>query len=102
MKILIKNGRVVDPKNNLDGILDILVEDSRISKVSKNIQNNAENIIDATDRIVMPGIVDMHVHLREPGREDKETIKSGTWAAVYGGVISHAQYLTLYGLRREH
>jgi dihydroorotase len=88
MKILIKNGRVVDPANNIDGIYDILVENDKISEVTKNITTSADNIIDAADKIVMPGIVDMHVHLREPGREDKETITTGTMAALRGGVTS--------------
>ena len=88
MKLLIKNGRIVDPANNLDEAMDILVENSKISQVARNIKASAEQIIDATDKIVMPGIVDMHVHLREPGREDKETIASGTKAAAKGGVTS--------------
>jgi len=87
-KILIKNGRVVDPANKLDEVLDILIENGKISKVAKNIKNGAGETIDATGKIVMPGIVDMHVHLREPGREDKETIASGTRAALKGGVTS--------------
>jgi dihydroorotase len=88
MSLLIKGGRVVDPANNLDAVMDILVEDAKISKVAKNIKADADTVIDATDKIVMPGLVDMHVHLREPGREDKETIASGTKAAAKGGVTS--------------
>jgi dihydroorotase len=88
MKVLIKNGRVIDPANNLDGVADILVENSSIVKVAQNIKADAEMVIDATDKIVMPGIVDIHVHLREPGREDKETIASGTAAAAKGAVTS--------------
>ncbi len=88
MKLLIKNGHVVDPANNIDEIRDILVEDSKIFKVAKDINEKADRIIDATARIVMPGVVDMHVHLREPGREDKETICTGTKAALKGGVTS--------------
>jgi len=86
--ILIKNGRVIDPANNIDEALDVLVEDGRVSKVAKNISSETKEIIDAQDKIVMPGLVDMHVHLREPGREDKETIASGTKAALKGGVTS--------------
>ena len=88
MKLLIKNGLVIDPANNIEGVLDVLVEGAKISKVSRNIQSAAEKIIDATDKIVLPGIVDMHVHLRQPGREDKETVASGTKAALKGGVTS--------------
>ena len=88
MKLLIKGGRVIDPANNLDEVVDILVENSTISKVAKNIKANGSEIIDATGKIVMPGLVDMHVHLREPGREDKETVETGTRAAAKGGVTS--------------
>jgi dihydroorotase len=88
MKLLIKNGRVVDPANNLDEARDILVENGKISKVAKVINNGADKTIDAAGKIVMPGLVDMHVHLRQPGREDKETIASGTRAALKGGVTT--------------
>jgi len=88
VKILVKNGRIIDPANNIDGILDILIENSKISKVAKNIKNGAEKIIDATNKIIIPGLVDMHVHLRQPGREDKETVESATSAALKGGVTS--------------
>jgi dihydroorotase len=84
MKILIKNGRVVDPANNLDGVRDILIEGSKISAVSKKIGEKIKTI-DARGRLVLPGLIDMHVHLREPGREDAETIETGTAAAVHGG-----------------
>jgi dihydroorotase len=88
MKMLIKNGRVVDPENKLDEICDVLIESGRISRVGKNIKAGAEKNIDATGKIVLPGLVDMHVHFREPGREDKETIASGTNAALKGGITS--------------
>lgn len=88
MRILIKNGRVIDPANKMSAIKDILIENSKISKVSENIKENAERIIDAKDKIVIPGIVDMHAHLREPGREDKETIASASSAGFKGGVTS--------------
>ncbi len=88
MSILIKNGRVIDPANNIDHIRDILIENSKITKVVKDMPVKADEIIDAVGKIVMPGIVDIHVHLREPGREDKETIATGTSAALKGGVTS--------------
>ncbi|PIV39686.1 MAG: dihydroorotase [Candidatus Omnitrophica bacterium CG02_land_8_20_14_3_00__42_8] len=88
MKLLIKNGHVIDPGNKIDEIMDILAEDGKISKVTRGIDVKADTVIDAADKIVMPGIVDMHVHLREPGREDKETVFSGTKAAAKGGVTS--------------
>lgn len=88
MNLLIKGGRVVDPANNLDEVRDILIEDYKISRVEKNIRGNGAETIDAAGKIIMPGIVDMHVHLREPGREDKETVVSGTNAALKGGITS--------------
>lgn len=87
-KILIKNGRVVDPANNRDEVLDILIKNGKIVDVSKNIKENNAEIIDAKNKIVMPGLIDMHVHSREPGREDKETIESVTLAALKGGVTT--------------
>jgi len=88
VSILIKNGRVIDPANKIDAVLDILIQDNKISKVASHLQASAETIIDATNKIVAPGLVDMHVHLREPGREDKETVLSATAAAAKGGVTS--------------
>jgi len=88
MSILIKNGRVIDPANKLDGVLDVFIQDNKISRVAQKIQVSAETIIDAKNKIVIPGIVDMHVHLREPGREDKETVSSATTAAAKGGITT--------------
>lgn len=88
MRLLIKNGLVIDPANNLEEIRDILVENGKIIKVAKMIKESAERTIEATGKIILPGLVDMHVHLREPGREDKETIETGTKAAAKGGVTS--------------
>lgn len=88
MKLLIKNGHVVDPANKIDGAYDILVENTKISKVAKEIKDKTDKVIDASNKIVMPGLIDMHVHLREPGREDKETILTGTKAALKGGITS--------------
>ncbi|MBU1005985.1 MAG: dihydroorotase [Candidatus Omnitrophica bacterium] len=88
MKILIKNGIVIDPANKINSAMDILIDQGKISGVEKIINIDVDTVIDAKDKIVMPGIVDMHVHLREPGREDKETIASGTKAAAKGGVTT--------------
>jgi len=88
MKILIKNGHLIDPVNQIDEDLDILAEGSRISRVAKNIKVDADKIIEAAGDLVIPGCVDMHVHLREPGREDKETICSATKAGLRGGVTT--------------
>ena len=90
MKILIKNGHIIDPANNIDDVLDVLVEDEKIKRIDKNISDTADKVIDASGKYVVPGLVDMHVHLREPGFEYKEDIVSGTKAAVMGGVTSVA------------
>ncbi len=79
---------MVDPANKIDAVMDVLVEGSRVARVAKNIKAEADKVIEAENKIVMPGLVDIHVHLREPGREDKETIASGTRAALAGGVTS--------------
>jgi dihydroorotase len=89
-RYLIKNGHVVDPANNIDAAMDVLVSDGKIEKVEKNITATDAQIIDATGRIVAPALVDMHTHLREPGREDEETVLTGTRAAVKGGYGSIA------------
>jgi len=88
MSILIKNGRLIDPANKIDAMLDILVEDNKISQVAKDIKAQADSVIDATNKIIAPGVVDMHVHLRQPGREDKETVATATAAAAKGGVTT--------------
>ncbi|MBU1037549.1 MAG: dihydroorotase [Candidatus Omnitrophica bacterium] len=84
-RYLIKNGRVIDPANKIDGLFDILISDGKIEKVGVSLDEKCDKTIDAKDKIIIPGLVDMHTHLREPGREDKETVASGTRAAVRGG-----------------
>ena len=78
----------MDPANNRKGIYDILLEKGKIGKIARNISIASTKTIDAKGKIVMPGLIDMHVHLREPGREDKETIAAGTSAALKGGITS--------------
>lgn len=92
MKILIKNGRVIDPANGIDKITDIYVEKGVISEVGADpdLEGVEMEVIDASGMCVAPGLVDMHVHLREPGQEYKEDIESGTLAAAFGGVTSVA------------
>ena len=90
MKILIKNGRVIDPANNLDAVCDVLIEDGIIAEVSAGISTAVDDIIDADGLLVTPGLVDIHTHLRDPGQEYKEDIVSGTRAAAAGGVTSLA------------
>lgn len=86
MSTVIKNGRVIDPKNKIDGVMDILIEKGKIVNVGKKL--SADKKIDVQGKIVMPGLIDMHVHLREPGREDKETIETCSRAAARGGFTS--------------
>lgn len=88
MKILIKSGKVTDPSSKLNDVLDILIEDGKIAKISKSIHASDAKIIKADKKIVCPGFIDVHVHLREPGDEHKETIKTGTLAAAKGGFTS--------------
>lgn len=87
MKTLIRGGRVLDPRTGRDGIFDILVENSVIREISDTIKKTDGKVqdIDASGRIVAPGLIDVHCHLREPGFEYKETILTGTSAAVRGG-----------------
>ncbi|MBE5962440.1 MAG: dihydroorotase [Lachnospiraceae bacterium] len=85
MITLIKNGYVLDPSTNTEGIYDVLVEDDVIKQVAKNIEDKAHQVIDASGKYVMPGFIDLHVHLREPGFEYKETIATGSQAAAVGG-----------------
>jgi len=88
--MLIKDGRVIDPGRNIDGVMDVLVKDGVISAVGPGIKEKAEKIVNVRGLVVAPGFVDMHVHLREPGQEGKETIATGTRAAAMGGVTSLA------------
>ena len=84
-KLLIKGGRVIDPANKVDKAMDVLVENGKIAKLAENMGEKADETIDAKGYIVAPGLIDMHVHLREPGREDKETIATASKAAAAGG-----------------
>lgn len=90
MWVLLKGGRVIDPSQDLDSITDVLIEDGRISAVAPNLgrretDGGPDEVFDVTDKVVVPGLIDMHVHLREPGDEHKETIETGSRAAAAGG-----------------
>lgn len=85
MTVLLKNGTVIDYASRLNEKMDVLIEDKRIKKVSKEINNIADQVLDCTGLVIMPGMIDMHCHLREPGFEYKETIESGAKSAVKGG-----------------
>ncbi|MCH7750367.1 MAG: amidohydrolase family protein, partial [Acidobacteria bacterium] len=89
-RLLIKNGRVIDPASGLDGPRDVLIEDGRIAAVEPEIEAptevfDAAEIFDAAGCVVSPGFIDIHVHLREPGIEHAETIETGARAAAAGG-----------------
>ncbi|MBE0711800.1 MAG: dihydroorotase [Candidatus Aminicenantes bacterium] len=85
MTTLIRGGRVVDPSTGLDGLFDILLSGGKIAAVGTRLDAVPERTIDVTGLVVVPGLIDMHVHLREPGFESKETIATGTRAAARGG-----------------
>src|SRR3954469_24106469 len=86
--LLIKNGRVLDPASGQDGVADVWIEDGLIRRVGDGLSAQGAEVFDATDLIVAPGFIDMHVHLREPGFEHAETIESGSRAAAAGGFTS--------------
>ena len=86
-ELLIKNGRVIDPANGVDEKCDVLIVNENIAEVGK-VENTAQTVIDATGKLVVPGLIDIHVHFREPGDEEEETIASGSIAAVAAGFTS--------------
>src|SRR5690348_4995452 len=87
-RLLIKNGRVIDPASGFDGRADVLVNEGLISAVRPDIQAADAEVFDAAGSVVAPGFIDMHVHLREPGIEHAETIETGSRAAAAGGFTS--------------
>ena len=86
-ELLIKNGRVIDPANSIDKKCDVLIVDGKISQVGR-VSKAAKKVIDAAGKLVVPGLIDIHVHFREPGDEEEETIASGSAAAVAAGFTS--------------
>ena len=85
MRVLLKNGTLIDYKTNTFEKYDVLLENEKIAKIEKDIQDEADKILDCTSLYIMPGMIDMHCHLREPGFEHKETIETGSKSAVSGG-----------------
>jgi dihydroorotase len=85
MQLILRQGRTVDPSQKLNKVVDIGIEDGRVAEIASKIRKKGRKEIDARGLLVLPGFIDMHVHLREPGREDAETIESGTSAAARGG-----------------
>ena len=86
MTILIKGGHVINPATQMDEVADVLIEDQKIKKIGKELpEKEAERVINADGCYVMPGFIDMHVHFRDPGFEQKEDIYTGMQAAAHGG-----------------
>ncbi|MCK4593584.1 dihydroorotase, partial [bacterium] len=92
--LLLAGGRVVDPSNRIDGPADVLIEDGRIVRVERDLSAEGAEVLDCADLVVTPGLVDTNVHLNEPGREDRETIATGTRAAALGGYTAVACHST--------
>jgi dihydroorotase len=91
MKLLLKGGRVIDPAGQRDGAFDVLIEDGRIARIGRDLPLDGADVFEvARGGLVVPGLIDMHVHLREPGHEHKETIATGTASAVAGGFTAVA------------
>lgn len=90
MKLLLSGGRVIDPLNKKDEVSDILIENCKIKMIGKGLKEKDAEVINLSGKVVAPGLVDIHVHLREPGFEYKETIESGTKSALAGGITSIA------------
>ncbi|MBQ9615221.1 MAG: dihydroorotase, partial [Selenomonadaceae bacterium] len=88
--LLIKGGRVIDPKNRMDEVADVLIEGGKIKEIGKDLKADGAKIVDAKGKIVTPGLIDMHVHFREPGQEAKEDFLSGSKAAAAGGFTTVA------------
>lgn len=82
---IIRNGRVIDPSQGIDGVSDVAVRDGRIEKIGTSLPFDGDEVFDAGGMLVMPGFIDLHTHLREPGGEEAETIASGCEAAMWGG-----------------
>ena len=85
MALLLKNARVVDPAVGLDAVCDIVIRDGVIAEIGTDLKIAKGETVECAEKIVLPGLVDVHTHLREPGREDEETVRSGTRAAAHGG-----------------
>src|SRR5204863_301265 len=91
MKLLLKGGRVVDPASGRDGAFDVLIDGDRIARIGRDLPADGATVVEIPKGcVIVPGLVDIHVHLREPGQEHKETVATGTLAAVTGGFTAVA------------
>ena len=89
--ILLKGGRVVDPMHHRDGTFDVRIEDGLIAQIEKDLPPDGYRVVEVPSSVVVcPGLIDIHVHLREPGQEHKETVATGVQAAVAGGFVGVA------------
>ena len=88
MDILLKGGRIADPANGIDAESDLLIKDGKIAQAGKNIKAAGAKQVDCKGKIVLPGLIDVHTHFRQPGREDEETFITGSRAALKGGFTS--------------
>ncbi|RYG57338.1 dihydroorotase, partial [bacterium] len=88
MKLLIQNGRLIDPSQNIDAQRDLLIEDGVIAQIGENLSAEGAETFDATGLVVAPGLIDLHVHLRTPGQEYKEDTTTGTASAAAGGITT--------------
>lgn len=90
MKTLVRGGRLIDPLQGIDALRDVLIENGFVARIGEHLDDAEARVVDAAGAIVAPGFIDMHVHLREPGQTHKETIATGTAAAVAGGFTAVA------------
>ena len=90
MTVLLKGGRVMNPAEDFDEIADVLMEDGKIKEIAKDIAAGDADVYDVSGKLVTPGLIDLHVHFREPGQEAKEDFESGSKAAVAGGFTTVA------------
>ena len=86
MRLLIQNARIVDPSQGLDGVASLLLEDGKVAGIGQALPSEGAQVIDATGLVAAPGLVDLHVHLRDPGLTHKEDVYTGCRAAAAGGV----------------
>ena len=102
MNLLIRNGRVLDPANGVDGVQDVLIRNGLVERVGPRLAAPPDiSTVDATAKVVCPGFIDIHVHLREPGFEYKETVATGTRAAAAGGFTTVCCMATCRPVRKH-